>query len=175
MEDYYKIKEIPEIVTQMMAGNHEIFIKEYLDGVFNGGGSSGMRLSVYCSDKMAFANGKIIRQQESLLPYLSGFHVNDVYKEMCDCWQVAPIAASTKQPFYSNAPILLGAGGMDDSCRPIYNDMLHHYFPNSQRLLFVDKQHAPLLNSKEGDDFIGQFLNNPFKKITSESKGIIAY
>jgi hypothetical protein len=106
---------------------------------------------------------------------MSGFHVNDVYQAMCSCWQVKPIMAKTKKPFYSNVPVLLGAGGMDDSCRPVYNDMIHHYMPNSQRLLFVNRLHGPLLNSYEGDAFIGMFLDNLYKKITSNNQNIVAY
>ena len=67
------------------------------------------------------------------------------------------------------------AGGMDDACRPVYNDMIHHYMPNSQRLLFTDRQHGPLLNSYDGDVFIGKFLDDPYKKVASDKKNIIAY
>ena len=88
---------------------------------------SGMRLSVYCSDKMAFADPAIIQQQVSTMPWLGGFHVNDVYGSLCDHWRVEPIDATTKKPFYSNVPVLLGSGGMDAACRPLYNDLIHHY------------------------------------------------
>lgn len=176
MEDYYKIKKVPELLVDLIHGYHQPYIKAYLDNVFNShGGESAMRISVYCSDKMAYADKDIIDQQEKIQPFMAGFHVNDVYRPMCSCWPVKPIAAETKKPFYSNIPALLSAGGMDDACRPIYNDMIHHYFPNSQRLLFVDRQHGPLFNSYEGDAFIGRFLDNPYKKITSDKKDIIAY
>jgi len=176
MEGHDQIKEVPNLLTEMISGNHKAYIKAYLDGVFNGyAGESGMRMSVYCSDKMAYANKNTIYQQEQIQPYMAGFHVNDVYLPMCTCWQVASIAVETKKPFYSNTPALLSAGGMDDACRPIYNDMIHHYMPNSQRLLFTDRQHGPLLNSYEGDAFIGKFLDDPYKKIASDKKNIIAY
>ena len=176
IEDYYKIKEIPYFITEAIKGNHLPFVRDYFDGVFRGaGGPSGMRMSVYCSDKMAYASPLAINRQEQLMPYLAGFHVNDVYLQLCNCWQVKPINADTKTPFFSNTPALLGAGGMDDSCRPVYNDMIHQYMPNSQRLLFTNRQHAPLLNTREGDLFIGQFLDNPRITVKSEQKNIIAY
>jgi len=176
IEDHYKIKEVPAMLTEIISGNHKAYIKAYLDGVFNGyAGVSGMRMSVYCSDKMAYADKSTIYMQEQIQPYMAGFHVNDVYLPMCSCWQVTPIAAETKKPFYSNTPALLSAGGMDDACRPVYNDMIHHYMPNSQRLLFTDRQHGPLLNSYDGDVFIGKFLDDPYKKVTSDKKNIIAY
>ena len=72
-----------------------------------------------------------------------------------------PIDAATKKPYHSNVPVLLGAGALDDACRPLYNDLINHYFPNSQRLLFTKRVHGPLLNSLEGDVYIGEFLNKP--------------
>jgi pimeloyl-ACP methyl ester carboxylesterase len=174
-EDYDGIKELPQIISDMISGQQERYIKAYFDGVFSGNGTtSGMRLSVYCSDKMAFEDQAIIQEQEVLMPWLAGFHVNDVYRGVCDSWPVRPIDASTKKPFYSNVPALLGAGGLDDACRPLYNDMIRHYFPNSQRLLFTKRLHGPLLNSFEGDGYIGDFLDRPFERIKGQ-KDIEAY
>lgn len=175
MEDYDGIKELPQIISDMISGQQERYIKAYFDGVFSGNGAvSGMRLSVYCSDKMAFEDPTIIKQQEVVMPWLAGFHVNDVYRAVCDSWPVRPIDASTKKPFYSNVPVLLGAGGLDDACRPLYNDLIHHYFPNSQRLLFTKRLHGPLLNSFEGDVYIGDFLDKPSERIKGQ-KDIEAY
>lgn len=130
---------------------------------------SGMRLSVYCSDKMAYADLSIVQQQEEIMPWLAGFHVNDVHRAVCNSWPVRPVEPATKKPFYSNVPALLGAGGLDDACRPLYNDMIHHYFPNSQRLLFTQRLHGPLLNSLEGDAYIGAFLERPFERLKSQT------
>ena len=166
IEDYDGIKELPQIISDMIDGRQEPYLKAYFDGVFSESGSiSGMRLSVYCSDKMAFENRATIKQQEVVMPWLAGFHVNDVYGAMCDVWRVRPIDEATKQPYYSNVPALLGAGGLDDACRPLYNDLLHHYFPNSQRLLFTKRVHGPLLNSLEGDLYIGEFLDKPHERL----------
>lgn len=169
LEDYDGIQELPHIVNDMISGHQDPYLKAYFDGVFSNNGTvSGMRLSVYCSDKIAFADPAIIRQQEAILPWLAGFHVNDVYQASCDIWQVKPISATTKKPFYSNVPALLGAGQLDDACRPLYNDLVHQYLPNSQRLLFTKRQHAPLLNSLEGDVYIGAFLGQPFSRLSSQ-------
>jgi pimeloyl-ACP methyl ester carboxylesterase len=175
LEDYDGIQELPHIVNNMISGQQAPYLKAYFDGVLSNNGSlSGMRLSVYCSDKMAFADPAIIRQQETVLPWLAGFHVNNVYQASCNAWPVEPISAATKKPFYSNVPVLLGAGQLDDACRPTYNDRIHQYFPNSQRLLFTNRQHAPLLNSMEGDLYISAFLDQPSKPLTGQ-KDIEAY
>lgn len=169
VEDYDGIKEMPQIISDMIDGRQEPYIKAYFDGVFSGSGSiSGMRLSVYCSDKMAFEDPAIIKQQETIMPWLASFHVNDVYGAVCDAWRVKPINPATKKPYYSNVPALLGAGGFDDACRPLYNDQIHHYFPNSQRLLFTKRVHGPLLNSLEGDLYIGDFLDKPHERLQGQ-------
>lgn len=174
--DFSALKNIPFIVSDMINGNHQKYIKGFLDGIFNNGGPSGMRMSVYCSDKMAYARDAIIKQQYELYPYMAGatYYVNDVYRSMCDCWNVPPIAAETKMPFYSKVPVLLGAGDTDPATRPIYNDMLHHFMPNSQRILFKGRSHCPTMRI-DGDKFIGEFLNNPHKKLVSTDKDILVY
>ncbi len=174
--NFSRIKDIPFIVSEMIQGHHEVYIKEFLDGKFNNGGPSGMRLSVYCSDKMAYARDVVIEQQYTLYPYMSGagYYVHDVTRSMCDCWKVPPIAAETKMPFYSKVPVLLGAGDTDPATRPIYNDMIYHFMPNSQRVLFKGRSHAPMIGTV-GDTFIEQFLNNPYKKVVSSDKDIVVY
>jgi pimeloyl-ACP methyl ester carboxylesterase len=175
LEDYDGIRELPHVISDMIRGRQEPYIRAYFDEVFSGSGAvSGMRMSVYCSDKMAFEDPAIIRQQETIMPWLVGFHINDVYQFLCDCWQVKPIDSTTKKPVYSNVPVLLGAGGLDDAYRPLYNDLIHHYFPNSHRLLFTKRLHGPLLNSYEGDVYIGAFLDKPFERLVGQ-KDIEAY
>jgi hypothetical protein len=154
----------------MIVGKQETYVKAYFDRIFSDDrATSGMRLSVYCSDKIAFEDPAIIDQQNVIMPWLAGFHVNDVYPAVCKTWPVRSINQITKKPFYSDAPVLLGAGGLDDACRPLYNDMIHHYFPNSQRLIFIKRPHGPLLNSREGDVYIGNFLDKPFERVNGQA------
>lgn len=178
MFDFSKIKDVPFIITQLIAGNHQPYITQLLDGIFSGNsGPSGMRLSVYCSDKMAYADKKMIETQFTVYPYVqgAGYFINDVNDAMCSCWQVPPVSRNTKKPFYANTPVLLAAGDTDPSCRPLYNDMLQHYMPNAQRLLFINRSHGPMLNTREGDDYITQFINHPFKRIENSRKDVLVY
>jgi succinate dehydrogenase flavin-adding protein (antitoxin of CptAB toxin-antitoxin module) len=62
---------------------------------------------------------------------------------------------------------------MDNACRPLYIDLIHHYMPNSQRLLFINRGHGT--GSKEQDLLMQPFLEDPWKKISSNYKDIIAY
>lgn len=173
--DQSRIKNIPYLITQLIQGNHQPYMKEVLDHIFNrSNGPSGMRISVYCADQTAFHEESILNQSYIPYPYMKGYHINDVYREMCDCWQVPPINKQTKQPFYSNKSVLLADGEMDPACRPLYIDMIHHYMPNSHRLLYVNRSHM-VLGGAIGNGIIKNFLDNPFKKIEPGQKDIIAY
>ena len=167
-------KDIPYVITEMIKGNHGQYIKPMLDGIFaNGTGPSGMRISVYCADQTAYHSEKVIEQLYETYPYLKGYHINDVYRQMCDCWQVPPIKPETKQPYYSNKPALLADGEMDNACRPLYMDMIHHYMPNSQRLLFINRGHG--VSGPDMNQFMQEFLNNPYRKLKSNKQEIVVY
>jgi pimeloyl-ACP methyl ester carboxylesterase len=173
--DYSWIRDVPYLITEIIKGNHQPYIKDILDHIFNSGnGPSGMRISVYCADQTAYHDEAVLQQFYQAYPYLQGYHINDVYKEMCDFWKVPPINPTTKQPFYSDKPVLLAAGLLDPACRPLYIDMIHHYMANSQRLLFTQRSHM-VLGGKEADAIIKSFLDNPFKKIEPGQKDIIVY
>jgi len=169
-----RIKDAPYIINELINGRHEVYIKEILDDVFNGAAPTGMRMSVYCADQTAYHDENIVKQVNTVYPWMQGYHINDVYKAMCDCLNVPPIQLKTKQPFYSDKPALLADGAFDPACRPLYIDMIHHYMPNSQRILFTNRSHM-VLGGKEGDAIIKMFLDDPFKKIVFDDKDIIIY
>jgi pimeloyl-ACP methyl ester carboxylesterase len=172
--DQRHIKDVPFIINEMIAGNHQAYIGHKLDGIFRSGdGPSGMRISVYCADEADYHSEEVIHQLYGVYPYMLGYHINDVYKTLCDCWRVPPIKKATKQPYYSNTPALIADGDMDPACRPLYMDMIHHYMPNSQRMLFINYSHG--VGGEEWHNFMMQFLNNPWQKIQSDNKDIIAY
>lgn len=173
--DQSHIKDIAYMITEIINGNHQPYINPVIDHIINGGnGPSGMRISVYCADQASYHDEAVLQQFYRVYPWLQGYHINDVYKEMCDCWNVPPIAKRTKQPFYSDKPVLLADGALDPACRPLYVDKIHHYMSNGQRLLFTHRSHG-VLGGPVGDAFIREFLDNPFKKIDPIQKDIIAY
>jgi pimeloyl-ACP methyl ester carboxylesterase len=169
-----KFKDIAAMICEMIKGNHQSFIKMRLDDILqNDNGPSGMRISVYCADQAAYNNPAIIQGLNSAYPFMAGYHINDVYKAICDCWLVPPIKAETKQPFYSSKPAFLADGEMDNACRPLYIDLIHHYLPNSQRFVVLHRSH--MVGGKDMTILMQQFLDNPFQKIRSDNKDIIAY
>lgn len=174
ISDRSGIKETPYVITELIRGNHRDYVTKLLDGIFSGyRGPSGMRISVYCADQAAYHDENVVRQLYNAYPYMEGYHINDVYNAMCDCWTYKPINAATKEPFYSAKPALLADGEMDNACRPLYMDMIHHYMPNSQRLLFLHQSHG--VGGREFQSLLVQFLDNPFQKLVSDSGEIIVY
>jgi pimeloyl-ACP methyl ester carboxylesterase len=172
--DNSRLKDVPAVITDIIGGNHAPFIKKRLDDIFNKNTApDGMRISVYCADQAAYHSEEMIRQVWKLYPWMAGYHINDVYKAMCDCWAVPPLIAAIKQPFYSATPALLADGAMDPACAPLYIDMIHHYLPNSYRFLFLNRSHGvggPTLN-----DLKRQFLDNPHERPVLHDSTVIAY
>jgi len=171
-----ELKNVPYIITQIIAGNQKGYMKEYFDGVFSAGiSSAGMRYSMYCSEQINYADQKVIDKQKTMFPYFAGYHFNDVDHPICNCWNVKSVDPVAKTPVYSHLPVLLSSGDTDPYCRPYYNDLIHHYMPNSQRLLFIDKTHGPLLNTREGDELLAAFLAHPFSPVVADGKKVKAY
>lgn len=168
-----RIKQIPAIITEIMQGNHH-YVKEVLDSKLSGySGPSGMRLSVYCADQTAYHSEQVKQQLYDAYPYLRGYHINDVYQPLCDCWKVPPINPNTKRPFYSNKPALLVDGELDNACRPLYIDRIHHYLPNSQRVLFKLRSHG--VGGPDWARLFQAFLTNPYQKLKSDKPEIVVY
>ena len=172
--DFPRIKDVPFVISELIKGNHAPYIKDIFDGVFGGGSASGMRISVYCADQTAYHNEAILQQLPRAYPWMKGYHINDVYREMSDCWKSPPIQAQTKQPFYSDKPVLLADGAMDPACRPLYIDMIHHYMPNSQRIVYLKRSHM-VLGGKEAAEMMQAFIDNPYRKVTTDNKDIVVY
>ena len=168
------MKDVPFMITEMINGRHAPYIQKKLDDIFNRYiAPDGMRMSVYCADQANYNSGEVLQQLFKLFPYIKGYHINDVYKAVCDCWNVPPIAVSTKQPFYSNKPVLIGDGEMDPACSPLYMSMIKHYMPNAQCFLFINRSHG--VGGREFHKMIQTFLDHPYSKIESPNEQIIAY
>jgi len=168
------LKEVPFMITEMINGNHAPYIKKKLDDIFNRNiAPNGMRMSVHCADQAAYNSKELIRQGWKLYPLLKGYRVNDVYLEVCDCWKMPAVTPQSRQPFFSNKPILIGDGEMDPACRPIYMYMIKHYMPNAQCFLFVNKSHG--VDGSTFRQMMQTFLDHPYNRVESSGEKIIAY
>lgn len=174
MFSWNPVEKVPLVISEIINGKHEPYIRGRLDRIFTKHPApDGMRISVYCADQTAYHSEAVIRQLYQLYPYLADFRINDVYKAMCDCWDVPPVQATTKQPFYSNKPVLLGDGAMDPACRPLYMGMIGHYMPNAQRFLFKDRSHV--VDGQDFKEMVQKFIDDPYKKLEPNNQNIIAY
>lgn len=169
-----QLVNVPFVMNELINGNHEKYVTEVLDDNFSGntGLSHGMRYSVYCSEQIAYADKTLIKKQELLLPWLAGYHFNNVDHAICSCWNVKAEPAIVKTPVYSNIPALLSSGDSDPWCPPFYNRMIKHYMPNSQLLIFHNRAHGSGFGAA-GIDFLKMFMDNPLQKIISTSKNVV--
>jgi pimeloyl-ACP methyl ester carboxylesterase len=168
------LKNVPFLITEIITGNHKKYIRPRILRILNGyPAPDGMRMTVYCADQANYHSEAIIQQVYKLYPYMEGYHINDVWKAVCDCWKVPPISATTKQPFYSPKPVLIGDGEMDPGCSPLYMLQIKHYMPNAQTFLFINRSHG--VGGKDWDKMTQQFLDNPYQKIEAVNNGVISY
>jgi len=172
MSNNKRRKEVAFMLTEMIRGHHQMYIQTFLDDLFRKNQApDGMRISAYCADQSSYHSEEVVQQIYSIYPYLTGYRINDVIKSMCDCWKVPPVKATTKEPYYSLKPILLGDGEMDPNCRPIYIQRINHYMPNGQSFMFINRGHG--VGSKDWYDMVLQFLNHPYKKVSPANEGIM--
>lgn len=169
-----QLKTVPFVINEIIKGNHGAYVKEVLDEIFKGDKnlSYGMRYSVYCSEQIAYADRVLIKKQDAILPWFSGYPFNNVDHAICDCWKVRREPAVAKTPVYSNIPTLISDGDADPWCRPFYNQLIKRYMPNSQILLIHNRAHGAGFGV-DGVDFMKMFMGNPYKKIISPIKEVV--
>jgi pimeloyl-ACP methyl ester carboxylesterase len=168
------LKEVPFVINEIINGNNESYVTEVLDDNFSGNTylSHGMRYSVYCTEQIAYADKTLVKKQDLLLPWLSGYPFNNVNHAICSCWNVKPEPAVVKTPVYSTIPALLSSGDADPWCPSFYNRLIKRYMPNSQLLIFHNRAHASGFWA-DGIDFVQMFMENPYQKIISTSKNVV--
>jgi pimeloyl-ACP methyl ester carboxylesterase len=164
-------KTVPEVIQNLVSGHHEKYIQEVLNGKFSGNQSLsyGMRLSVYCSEQIAYSDQEKIAEQDKILPWLAGYPFNNVNHQICDCWKVQPEPSYVKTPVYSSIPALVTAGTLDPWTRPFYSRLIKRTMPNAQLLMIKDRAHG----AGFGNGLIDSFMANPYKKLFSTSKNVV--
>lgn len=169
-----QVSTVPGVMIDLIEGRQDKYVREVLDGYFNGdlNVSLGMRYSVYCSEQIAYSDPVLEAQQHPVLPWLAGYPFNNVNHVICSCWQIKAEPAVAKQPVYSTVPAMISAGDVDPDCRPFYNRLIKRYMPNSQLLIIHNRGHAPGF-SVDGTDYVKLFFENPYRKLTSQSKNLI--
>ncbi len=169
------IKEIPYIITQLISGKHQPYINDVIDGKFAGNKrlNRGMRYSVYCTEQVMYSQESLVKKQDLVLPWLSGYPFNNVNHAICAAWKVRTEPKEAKDPVYSAIPVLLAAGDADPWCRPFYNEVISRHMPYSQRLVIHNQTHTPNLK-QQGVDYFQLFLDEPYKKL-QPVKGVMVF
>lgn len=174
MSDNMRRRDVARIVSDMISGRHEVYVRNFLDELFRKNQApDGMRISVYCADQSEFHSPGVVKDIYRIFPYLLGYHINDVTKPMCDCWNVPAVKLQTKQPYYSLKPVLLGDGEMDPNCRPLYMQRLAHYMPAAQSFLFLNRGHG--VAGRTWFRMTRDFLNHPEQKLRVSDPNVVAY
>ena len=166
-------KELPHVMDDLIRGNHLAYVAEVLDGYFSARQtlSHGMRYSLYCTEQIAYSDRALVARQEQLLPWLAGFAFNNVDHSICQCWKTKPESALAKTPVYSAVPALIAAGDIDPWCPPFYNRLIQRTMPNAQLLIFKKRGHTPGY-SAGGVSYLRQFLDNPYRKLSTASDAV---
>lgn len=169
-----QVKSVPFVISEIIAGRGEPYIREVLDGYFAGNPSVSlaMRYSVYCSGQIAFANKSVIAAQEKRFPWLSGYVFNNVNHPICDCWKVRPVPKAIHLPVRSFVPALISAGDADPWCRPAFNRLIKRGMPNAQLLILHDKGHGAGY-SAGGVNYSDSFMNAPMQRLKASGSGVV--
>jgi pimeloyl-ACP methyl ester carboxylesterase len=169
-----QLKTVSYVISQIIDGKHDQYIRPLLDEYAAGSPtrSLGMRYSVYCTEQIAYSDSAIQKQQDALLPWLSGYSINNVDHAICSCWKVSPEPSIVKTPVYSNVPAIISAGDIDPWCRPFYNSLIKRTMPNAQLLILHNRGHGAGYTI-DGVDYLSLFMTQPFKPLVSQSKDLI--
>jgi pimeloyl-ACP methyl ester carboxylesterase len=164
-------QNVPEVILDLINGHHEKYIQQVLKDKFAGNKSLsyGMRLSIYCSEQIAYADQKKIEEQDKIVPWLAGYPFNNVNQKICSCWNVNAEPAYVKTPVYSQIPALITAGTLDPWTRPFYNRLIKRTMPNAQLLIIKDRAHG----AGFGNGLLEKFMANPYEKLSSTSLNVI--
>ena len=165
-----EFQTVPGVMQDLIEGKHAPYVKQVLDSKFweDGNLSYGMRLSVYCSEQIAYSDINRVRDQDRVLPWLAGYPFNNVNHTLCECWKVKPEPAYAKTSVYSAIPALVSAGMLDPWTRPFYNRLIKRTMPNAQLIIIKDRAHVAGFAK-----LIPEFMANPYKPLKSPAKNVI--
>lgn len=171
--DQSKLKAVPDIILDIINGDHIKYIQPKIERILTRFPSpDGMRMLVYCADQAIYHDQNVVKQLYSIYPYLDGYHINDVWKPVCDCWNNTPVKAETKKHFYTNTPVLIADGAMDPGCSPRYMLELKHYMVNAQAFLLTNMSHG--VGGKTFSLMMQQFLDNkPYLTINPKDESVV--
>ncbi len=107
--------------------------------LLGGGLSTGLHLSVYCSEDVPAISEKHLKETEGTL---LGRYLIDQYRAACGSWPVDPAPSSWYRSFESSVPVLFLSGYYDPSTPAAAAEHARKSFPNSRHFVVRSVGHG---------------------------------
>ena len=122
-----------------------------------------MRLSVWCSEEMPFADPSIIERETDSHPEVRGLSPAVFDASICAIWGVRPMTKKENLPVKSDIPVLLMSGEYDNETPPKWAKGMLKNLSNSYHLIFKGWKHTLTTNWEDpcAMEAANAFFNNP--------------
>jgi pimeloyl-ACP methyl ester carboxylesterase len=107
------------------------------------GNGKGMRLSVWCSEELTFADPKKVAEERTRFPFLPAISPLVFSFEVCRTWGVRSAPEAENLPISSDIPTLLISGTYDAATPVKWAAQLNRELSNSHHLIFPGWTHGP--------------------------------
>ena len=163
------IRDVPFEINKLLNGDLSS-VKEQLSYLFEepkGGAGIGMRLSVWCSEELPFADQSIVEREKSTHPEVKGLSPVVFDTTICNIWGVSSLSIEENKPIKSDIPVLLISGEYDNETPSKWAEQMNENLSNSYHLVFKGWKHTPTTNwgnqcaMKAANDFFNNLHQIP--------------
>ena len=153
-----KIPELPRMILDAADGDLSGLMPLLIESTSNY--NWGLRLSIWCGEKMSFERPELVAGQISPALGLGRADTRTVSVEMCAAWHVASAAPSAHRQVESDVPALILAGEFDPITPPAWGISLLKTMPNARFVLVPGQSHGAMFN-RCGGQLTLAFLHDP--------------
>jgi len=153
-----KIPELPRIIIDAADGKLSGLMPLLVESTSNY--NWGLRLSIWCGEKMSFERPELVAGQVAPTLGLGGADARTASAEMCAAWHVAPTDPSAHRQVESSVPALILAGEFDPVTPPAWGRSLLKKMPNARFVLVPGQSHGAMFN-RCGGQLTLAFLHDP--------------
>ena len=142
------ITDVPFEINKLLNGDLSS-VKEQLSYLFeepNGGAGIGMRLSVWCSEELPFADPSIVEREKYIHLEVKGLSPAVFDTTICNIWGVSSLPIEENKPINSEIPVLLISGEYDNETPSKWAEQMSENLSNSFHLVFKGWKHTPTTN-----------------------------
>ena len=159
LPDMYAI--FPRLLTDLERGDLFFVQQIWPAFIFDRTFAEGMYYSVICAEDADFDPNEL--PLEGLNPLFAEGAREDlqIYRDICDFWQVTELPALVDEPVQSDVPTLLLSGQFDPITPPSFASRAAQSLPNAFNLIDPYGSHGVALMDVCVDQIVLEFLNNP--------------